>query len=67
VKGTQRPNANIEEGHKSTRLCHLGNIAYRLGRTIRFDGKNETIIGDDEANQLLGRAYRSKFKVPDQV
>jgi predicted dehydrogenase len=56
-----RPNADIEEGHKSTRLCHLGNIALRLGRTLRFDGKTETIAGDKEANGLLRRTYRKPF------
>ena len=67
VKSGKKPNADIEEGHKSTRLCHLGNIAYRVGRSIKFDDKTETIINDDEANKLLGRAYRSKFAVPDKV
>jgi hypothetical protein len=62
-----RPNADIEEGHKSTRLCHLGNIAYRTGRAIRFDGQTETCLDDAEANQLLGRSYREPFVVPSQV
>jgi predicted dehydrogenase len=59
--------ADIEDGHKSTRLCHLGNIAYRLGRAIRFDGKTETIADDAEANKLLGRSYREGFVVPEKV
>ena len=62
-----RPNADIEEGHKSTRLCHLGNIAYRTGHTLRFDAKTETCIGDAEANRLLGRTYRKGFVLPDKV
>jgi predicted dehydrogenase len=61
VKSRKRPNADIEEGHKSTRLCHLGNMAYRLSRTLRFDGRTEMIIGDAEANQLLGRSYRKPY------
>jgi predicted dehydrogenase len=59
--------ADIEEGHKSTRLCHLGNIAYRLGRPIKFDGKTETIPGDAEATKLLSREYRKGFEVPEKV
>jgi hypothetical protein len=39
-------------------LVHLGNIACRLGRTLRFDTAAERIVGDDEANRLLSRAYR---------
>jgi len=63
IKSGKRPNADIEEGHKSTRLCHLGNIAYRLGRSLRFDAKEETIVGDDEANKLLGRRYRKGYEI----
>jgi predicted dehydrogenase len=65
VREHKRPNADIEEGHKSTRLCHLGNIAFRLGRTLKFDAATETIPGDKEANLLLGRTYRKGFALPD--
>jgi predicted dehydrogenase len=63
----RRPNADIEEGHKSTRLCHLGNIAYRTGRALRFDARSETCLDDKEANSLLGRSYRTPFVVPAHV
>ncbi len=63
----RRPNADIEEGHKSTRMCHLGNIALRLGRTLRFDAKAERCVDDTEANRLLGRTYRKPFVLPDKV
>jgi predicted dehydrogenase len=61
IKQPRRPNADIEEGHKSTRLCHLGNIALRTGHTLQFDAKTETCTGDKEANQLLRRSYRKPF------
>jgi predicted dehydrogenase len=67
IKTRKRPNADIEEGHKSTRLCHLGNIAFRLGRTLRFDAGKETITGDAQAARMLGRAYRKPFVVPEKV
>ncbi len=63
----RRPNADIEEGHKSTRLCHLGNIAFRTGRAIRFDAQSESCLDDPEANRLLGRSYRKPFEVPATV
>lgn len=63
----KKPNADIEEGHKSTRLCHLGNIAFRTGRAIRFDAQTETCIDDPQANLLLGRSYRKPFVVPSEV
>jgi predicted dehydrogenase len=53
--------AQIEEGHFSTALCHLGNVAYRVGRSLTFDGATERFVGDDEANNLLGRTYRAPF------
>jgi predicted dehydrogenase len=62
-----RPNADIEIGHKSTRLCHLGNIAFRTGRAIRFDAQTETCLDDAEANRLLGRSYHKPFVVPANV
>jgi len=67
IRESKRPNADIEEGHKSTRLCHLGNIAFRTGRALRFDGKTETFLDDAEANRLLGRTYRAPFVLPEKV
>ena len=67
IRDGKRPRANIEEGHKSTRLCHLGNIAYRLRRTLKFDATAETIPGDAEASRLLGRSYRKPFVLPERV
>jgi predicted dehydrogenase len=59
--------ADIEEGHLSSALCHLGNIAYRTRRTVRFDPAVEKIDGDEEATLLLTRTYRSPFVVPAEV
>src|SRR5262245_34813623 len=67
VKSGKKPNAPIEEGHLSTRLCMLGNIAYRLGRTLKFDHRTESIIGDAEANKMLRREYRKGFEVTENV
>ena len=63
IRGDAKPNAEIEEGHKSTRLCHLGNIAYRTGKVLTFDAKTET-TDVPEANKLLGREYRKGFELP---
>ncbi len=57
------PNADIEIGHYTATLCHLGNIATRLGRTLHFDGAKEKFVSDDEANlaeanRLVSREYR---------
>ncbi|QDU81658.1 Inositol 2-dehydrogenase [Polystyrenella longa] len=50
-------NAEIEEGHKSTLLCHLGNIAHRTGRTLNCNPDNGHIIGDDAAMKYWKREY----------
>lgn len=56
--------ADIEEAHYSSLLCHLGNIAYRTGRRLLFDGESESFLNDDEANGYLGREYRKGFELP---
>ena len=56
--------ADIEEGHYSSLLCHLGNISYRTGRRLVFDPNNETFPHDQEANKYLGREYRAGFELP---
>ncbi len=63
-----RPHADIEEGHRSAALVHLGNIACRHGRTLVFDPANEAILDDSEANAGLRRAYRGDhWAVPQGV
>jgi hypothetical protein len=64
LKEGRRPNADVEEAHKSTRLCHLGNIAFRTGHVLRFDAATETVVDDDAATALLGRSYRKGFELP---
>jgi Oxidoreductase family, C-terminal alpha/beta domain len=56
--------APLEEGHLSTTICHLGNISYRLGRSVKFDGATERFVADAEADKLLGRAYRASYSLP---
>jgi len=59
--------ADIAEGHLSSALSHLANIAYRTGRTLRFDPKSESFPGDEEANRLLRRTCRAPYVVPEKV
>ena len=56
--GGARPQADIEIGHRGATVCHLGNLAARLKRTLVFDGEKEQVVGDEEANRLLAREYR---------
>src|SRR5262245_60502827 len=55
-------NSEIEEGHKSTLLCHLGNIAHRTGRALRCEPKSGHIVGDAEAAKLWSREYEKGWE-----
>ena len=69
VRSRKREDLNCEilEGHMSTTLCHLANIAFRTGRKLVFDPATETFPGDKDANQYLTRKYREPYVVPDKV
>ncbi|MCP4886465.1 MAG: Gfo/Idh/MocA family oxidoreductase [Planctomycetaceae bacterium] len=60
-------NADIEQGHYSSTLCHLANIAYRVDRTVKFDPESESFVGDTDADELLTRPDREGYTVPQKV
>jgi predicted dehydrogenase len=68
VRSGGRLNCDVLDGHLSASLAHLGNIACRVGRTLRLDAAAETIVADDEAARLLKRTYREgHWAVPQGV
>ena len=60
IRADDRSKLNLEilDGHRTTLLCHLGNISYRTGRILRTDNTNGHIIGDKEASAHWSREYR---------
>ena len=58
---------DIREAFYSCALVHLGNISYRLGRSLAFDPVTMKCINDAEANAMLTKEYRHPFVVPDKV
>ena len=64
IRGEAKLNADALVGHLSSSLAHLANIATRVGRSFVFDPQTEQIVGDDEANKLVGREYRSHWGTP---
>ncbi len=60
-------NADIEIGAASAALCHLANIAYRVGRRLQFDPAKMKFVNDAEADKLLTRQYRKPYVVPEKV
>ena len=61
VRSRKPPNAEVEIGHRSTTVPHLGNIAYKIGRKLVWDAKKEDFVNDAEASKLLGRKARKPW------
>ena len=60
-------NADVEQGHLSTAVCHLAKISAKLGRSVHFDPQTERFVNDPEADKLLKREYREPYVVPNEV
>ena len=61
VKTRKTPNASVSIGHRAVSVCHLGAIALKLGRPIKWDPDHESFHGDSEAGNLLSRAQRAPY------
>jgi len=61
VRTRREPITPIEVGHHSIAVAHLGNIAMRLGRRVRWDPRREEILGDPEAARMLCRPMREPW------
>jgi len=61
VRKRSKPICDIETGCRSVSVCHLGNIAYKLGRPLKWDPQREVFIGDSGASRLLSRPMRSPW------
>ena len=62
IREGKKLNSEIEDGQKSTMLCHFGNIAWRAGHTINYDAKSGKLVGDREAANLWRREYREGWE-----
>lgn len=56
-------NAPIETGQRSALVCHLGNVAYRTGGVVDYDGAAGVMKGGPEVQALWGREYREGWQV----
>ena len=65
IKSRAKPIADVEIGHRTATVCHLGNMAVRLGRKFHWDPVKEQVVGDSEAanSPMLTRPYRSPWKL----
>jgi predicted dehydrogenase len=65
IRTGRRPVCDIEIGHRSTCLSLLGMLSLKIGRSVRWDGAKEQVVGDPLANRLLRRDYRKPWKYPE--
>ncbi len=65
VRSRKDPVARVEIGHRSASVCHLGNIAVRLGKKklLGWDPVAERFTNDDDANAMLTRPMRGPWKI----
>jgi hypothetical protein len=63
VRTRAKPGADVEIGHRSVTVGHLGNIAYRLRRPLKWDPVKEEFLGDEEANRMRSRAMREPWRL----
>ena len=64
IKTRKAPICDVAIGHRSATVCHLGNIAIRTGRKIKWDPAKEVIVGDAEAAKQTTKEYRAPWKLP---
>jgi hypothetical protein len=63
VKSRTQPESNLEYARDMTLPMHLGLISWRIGRKLQWDAAREKFIGDSEANKLLTRKARKKWRL----
>ena len=67
IKTRKKPNADVEIGHRTATVCHLGNIARWVGRKLEWDPVKEVFPNDPEANSFLDRPRRKPWVLPESV
>ena len=63
VRSRKDPYFAVDVGHRVSAVCHLGNIALKLGRPLRWDPERETFPDDAEASRFLSRPMREPWSL----
>jgi hypothetical protein len=61
MKTREKPNADVEIGHRSTSFSLMSNISLRVGKRLLWDAENERFTNSDEANDMLHYEYRKPW------
>ncbi|MCX8038726.1 MAG: Gfo/Idh/MocA family oxidoreductase [Candidatus Sumerlaeia bacterium] len=66
MRSRKPPICDVEVGARSATVCHIGNIAWWTGLSLKWDPVKEVFYGSgsDEANKWLDRARRAPWKLP---
>ncbi len=67
IESRRHPVSDIEQGHISSASCILANLSMQLQRTLQWDPVSHQVVGDEAANALLRRDYRSPWVHPEPV
>jgi predicted dehydrogenase len=59
----KQPISDVWTHNRMLEICHLSNIAMRVGRELKWDPTKREIIGDDQANSFLSRPSRAGFEI----
>lgn len=63
VRERRQPICDVAIGASSVTVCHLGNIAWWLGRVLHWDPAQRVIVGDDESSRWLDRPRRAPWRL----
>jgi hypothetical protein len=63
VRSRKLPICDVETGHRSATMCHLGAIALRTGKKLVWDYDLEQFVGDNShtANRYIAREMRKPY------
>lgn len=63
IRTRSKPICDVEIGHSTAVICHLGNIAYEIKRSFKWDPVSQQITNDSDANRMLKRSMRSPWQI----
>ncbi len=66
IQSRKQPSCHVGYHYKIDAAIALANIAFKLGRSVRFDPATEKIVGDDEAARMARPQYREPWRFPEQ-